>query len=88
LTDQINDIYHNPAGYLDAPANVTGYINHCNVMGQSCTALPNPDSFLWFDPLHPSQRTHQIIAEKFVDVMQGQSEWATYYGEWYCSMQI
>lgn len=26
--------------------------------------------------------TTDELAEKFVDVMQGQSEWATYYGEW------
>ncbi|KAJ9307570.1 CAZyme family CE16 [Paecilomyces variotii] len=77
----ISDIYNNPTAYLNgsAPANVTGYINHCNINGTDCTRMPSPDSYLWFDELHPSQRTDQIIAENFIEVVRGKSKWATYW---------
>jgi hypothetical protein len=34
----IRDIYDNPTGYLNgsAPANVEGFVHHCNVTGQAC----------------------------------------------------
>ncbi|OOF92871.1 carbohydrate esterase family 16 protein [Aspergillus carbonarius ITEM 5010] len=78
----ILDIYNNPTRYLNgsAPANVTGYDHHCNVAGTECYRLSSPDSFLWYDQLHPSQRTDQIIAEEFVKVVRGESRWATYWG--------
>ncbi|RAL01420.1 SGNH/GDSL hydrolase family protein [Aspergillus ibericus CBS 121593] len=77
----VSDIYHHPSGYLNgsAPANVTGYEHHCNVAGTECQTLPSPDSFLWYDQLHPSERTDQIIAEEFVKVVRGESRWATYW---------
>ncbi|KAL1966150.1 hypothetical protein VTN77DRAFT_4702 [Rasamsonia byssochlamydoides] len=75
----ISDIYYHPDEYLAPPANVTGYINHCDVNGNNCQRLPNPDSFLWFDELHPSTRTDQIIAQNFVEVVKGASKYATYW---------
>ncbi|KXT07508.1 hypothetical protein AC579_2173 [Pseudocercospora musae] len=78
----ISDIYHDPSSYLNgtAPLNVTGYVNsHCNATGQACTPDPNPDSFLWYDALHPSEQTERIIAREFVDVVAGGSKWATYW---------
>ncbi|KAK2756084.1 hypothetical protein FQN54_005491 [Arachnomyces sp. PD_36] len=75
----ITHIYNNPSDYLDAPSNVTGYINHCNVDMSECHRLDNPDSFLWYDYSHPSQRTSQVLAENFLDVVKGESEWATYW---------
>ncbi|RAH56722.1 GDSL lipase/acylhydrolase family protein [Aspergillus piperis CBS 112811] len=77
----ISDIYYHPQQYLNgsAPANVTGYIHHCNVAGSECETLSNPDSFLWYDQLHPSQRTDEIIAEEFIKVVKGESEYATYW---------
>lgn len=58
---------------------MTGYINHCNVDMSDCYRLDNPGSFLWFDYVHPSQRTDEIIAETFLDVVKGESKWATYW---------
>lgn len=76
---QISDIYYHPDEYLAPPYNVTGYINHCDDTGNNCQRLPNEDSFLWFDPLHPSERTDQVIAENFVEVVKGVSKYATYW---------
>ncbi|PGH13853.1 hypothetical protein AJ79_03421 [Helicocarpus griseus UAMH5409] len=72
-------IYNNPTEHLAAPANVTGYINHCNVDTSECHRLENPESFMWFDYSHPSERTERIIAQQFLDVVRGESEWATYF---------
>ena len=76
------DIYNNPSEYLNgsAPLNVTGYVNHCNTTGGDCKANKHPDSFMWFDELHPSQQTERVIARNFLDVVKGASKWATYWG--------
>lgn len=57
MPSQIYDIHNNPAEYLNgtAPLNVTGFIHHCNSTGGDCVTEPSPDSFLWYDELHPSQ---------------------------------
>lgn len=75
------DIHNNPAQYLNgsAPLNVTGYDQHCNLTGGDCTRSNNPDSFLWFDELHPSEQTERVVARTFVDVVKGVSPWATYW---------
>ncbi|EAW11701.1 SGNH/GDSL hydrolase family protein [Aspergillus clavatus NRRL 1] len=77
----LSDIYDNPTVYFkgSAPPNVTGYNSHCPVSGGDCTRLPNPELFMWFDELHPSERTDQIIAEEFVKVVEGKSKYATYW---------
>ncbi|PYH41065.1 SGNH/GDSL hydrolase family protein [Aspergillus saccharolyticus JOP 1030-1] len=77
----IQEIYHNPTQYLNgsAPANVTGYEYHCNINGTDCVKSDSPDSFLWFDALHPSERTDQIIAEEFIKVVSGESRFAEYW---------
>ena len=36
--------------------NVTGFVHHCNLIGQACVdedGGKSPDSFLWYDELHP-----------------------------------
>ncbi|KAF4153949.1 hypothetical protein CNMCM6936_001785 [Aspergillus lentulus] len=73
----LSEVYYNPTKYFNgsAPANVTGFNNHCPLSGGECTRLPSPDSFMWFDELHPSQRTDQIIAEEFVKVVRGDIQW-------------
>ncbi|MCJ1255505.1 hypothetical protein MMC24_003321 [Lignoscripta atroalba] len=78
------DIYNNPTMYLNgsAPANVTGFERHCNLNGTVCADFEggeSSDSFLWFDELHPSEQTDRIIAMNFVDVLNGNSSYATYY---------
>ncbi|KAI9654547.1 MAG: hypothetical protein M1821_006637 [Bathelium mastoideum] len=79
----INDIWNQPQKYLNgsAPLNVTGYENHCNANGTDCVDIgaSNPDSFLWYDSLHPSEQTDRIIAQNFVDVVKGKSKFATYW---------
>ena len=79
-TPQILDIYTDPSAYLNgtAPLNVTGYVNHCTVSGSNCTQLSSPDSFLWYDELHPSEQTQRIIAREFVNLLGGNGSYATY----------
>jgi hypothetical protein len=77
------DIYYNPSAYLNgaASANVTGFENHCNNNGTVCSDFEgnSPDSFLWYDELHPSEQTGRIIAKNFVEVLDGTSKYAAYY---------
>lgn len=78
----MTDIHNNPASYLNgtAPYNVTGFIHHCNTTGGDCTTFTNsPDSFTWYDELHPSEQVQRLIAQNFVDVVHGNSSWATYW---------
>lgn len=77
----LTDIYNHPQNYLNgtAPANVTGYVNHCTINGTDCVRQPSPDSYLWFDPLHPSEQAQRIVAREFVSVVRGQSDFATYW---------
>jgi hypothetical protein len=54
----MSDIYDDPTAYLNgsAPANVTGFDHHCNLNGTVCVnedGGKSPDSFLWYDELHP-----------------------------------
>jgi phospholipase/lecithinase/hemolysin len=73
---QLTDIYNNPSQYLNgsAPLDVTGYAN--NVNGSNNTS---PDSFMWYDELHPSEQTDRVIAREFVNVVKGGSKWAAYW---------
>lgn len=76
----ITDIYNNPSGYLDAPANVTGWYHNCDTEGANCVDATNPlDTFLWYDSLHPSERTDEIIAREFIGVIAGNSSYGTHY---------
>lgn len=39
-----------------------------------------PDSFMWYDALHPSEQTSRVIGEEFAKVLKGESgEWITYW---------
>ncbi|GAB7339922.1 hypothetical protein MBLNU457_6445t1 [Dothideomycetes sp. NU457] len=75
------DIHDYPSRYLNGslPYNVTGYINHCSVNGTNCVRQSNPDSYMWFDELHPSEQTERIVARTFLDVINGISPFATYW---------
>jgi phospholipase/lecithinase/hemolysin len=78
----MTDMWMNPSAYLNgtAPLNVTGTVNQCDVQGQNCMKAASPDSYLWFDDLHPSEQTDRIVAREFVGVVGGASKWATYWG--------
>ncbi|KAK3353598.1 hypothetical protein B0T25DRAFT_217399 [Lasiosphaeria hispida] len=79
----LTDIIKKPQDYLDAPYNVTGYFHHCKATNNAdCTDQTNlgPRSgFLWYDELHPSDKTDSIIAEHFLDVVAGKSKYGTRY---------
>lgn len=78
----MNNIYYKPSSYLNgtAPLNVQGVSNVCNLQGANCTASTSPDSFMWFDPLHPSEQTSRVIAREFVNVLSGKSKYSRYWG--------
>lgn len=83
--DLLTDIYYNPTQYLNgtAPANVTGYNNHCNIPDnticyKAAKTRSDYDSFEWYDPLHPSEQTDRVIAKEFVSVIEGRSKYASY----------
>ncbi|KAH9205281.1 acetyl esterase [Leptodontidium sp. 2 PMI_412] len=69
----ITDIYNNPSKYLASPANVTGQYYVCDVAtGSKCTSSSlSLDHYLWYDELHPSEKTDQIIAKEFAKVVNG-----------------
>jgi hypothetical protein len=77
LFPKLTDIYNNPSAYLNgtAPLDVTGYVN------LNGTANVSPDSFMWYDELHPSEQTDRVIAREFVGVVEGNSRWATYWSD-------
>jgi phospholipase/lecithinase/hemolysin len=76
----ITDIYNNPTQYLTSPANVTGQYSLCDLTGANCkNSALSLDHFLWYDELHPSQRTDEIIAKEFANVVKGSSKYATYW---------
>lgn len=77
----MTDMYHNPVDYLNgtAPLNVTGVANQCGVTGGNCTLAASPDSYLWYDALHPSEQTSRVVAREFVNVLRGESKYAAYW---------
>ncbi|KAJ4400277.1 hypothetical protein N0V91_008842 [Didymella pomorum] len=78
----MTDIHSNPSRYLNgtAPLNVTGTAKQCpDTTGTNCTINASPDSFEWFDPLHPSEQTSRIVAREFVNVISGKGKWGTYW---------
>ncbi|KAF2850478.1 carbohydrate esterase family 16 protein [Plenodomus tracheiphilus IPT5] len=78
----MTDIYYHPAQYLNgtAPLVVEGVNRLCDPAGQNCTSSSSPDSYVWYDPLHPSEQTSRVVAREFVKVMGGVSEYAEYWG--------
>jgi hypothetical protein len=74
-------MYNTPSKYLNgtAPLNVKSWINQCGIQqGSPCTEKPSPDSYLWYDELHPSEQADRIVAREFVKVVSGESGYATY----------
>jgi phospholipase/lecithinase/hemolysin len=35
---------------------------------------------MWWDDLHPSEQTQRVIAREFVSVIEGKSQYASYWG--------
>jgi hypothetical protein len=82
VTSLITDIHSNPSKYLNgtAPLNVTGVVHKCDPQGANCTMADSPDSYMWYDEIHPSQQTSRIVAKEFLSVLSGMSRWASYWG--------
>lgn len=79
----MTDIYNNPTAFgIASPANVTGQYYHCDpATGTICTSQSDIglEHFMWYDELHPSQTTDEIIAKEFINVVKGSSTYATYW---------
>lgn len=76
----LTDVYHNPTEYFEAPANVTGHYYACVYNSSVCNTSQFPlHSFMWYDELHPSERTDEIVAKEFLNVVRGNSSYATYW---------
>lgn len=75
------DIHNHPAQFLNGTSGemVNGYVHHCNTMGGNCTLVGDPDSYVWYDELHPSEQTQRWVAREFVGVVGGRSGYATYF---------
>ncbi|KZT59659.1 carbohydrate esterase family 16 protein [Calocera cornea HHB12733] len=73
------DMYNDPGAFLNgsAPYNITGYYRH---HGKNMPG--SPDSYLWWDELHPSEQAFRIVAQQIVDTIAGTSAYATYFGTW------
>lgn len=62
----LTDISTNPSKYLAAPAS-NGYYHHCDPATGACTDLPGSlDQFMWYDELHPSNKTGKIESNPLV----------------------
>ncbi|TVY82306.1 Acetylesterase [Lachnellula suecica] len=75
----LTDVYNNPEQYLTSPVNVTAPYNMCDAAGNCTQSALSLDHYMWFDDLHPSEKTDQAIAHEFVNLVNGNSTYATYY---------
>ena len=71
----VREVYFHPDDHYNGSvaANVTSYVS----LSQETRA--SPDSFMWWDGLHPSEQTGRIIARKFIEVLNGSSKYAQYW---------
>lgn len=77
----LTDIYYNPTAFgLTAPAIVDHPYYLCDTSGANCVSSSiSADHYMWYDELHPSQQTDEAIAKEFVNVVKGDSKYATYW---------
>ncbi|KAI9654163.1 MAG: hypothetical protein M1831_005517 [Alyxoria varia] len=77
------DIYTHPLQYLNGttPPKVDRFINHCNLDSTNCSRASDPDSYVWYDELHPSEQVDRVIAREFTNVLSGTSQFAQYFGQ-------
>lgn len=80
MNQLISDIYYNPSQFLNgtAPLVVDHPVKVCNA-ADVCTVNSSPDSYLWYDDLHPSEQADRNFAKEFLNVIGGTSKYATYY---------
>jgi phospholipase/lecithinase/hemolysin len=72
-------MYQNPKAYFNGtePANAIGSVLTCG-KDKQCVTSPSPDSYLWFDELHPSEQASRLLATEFVKLVSGKSRYASY----------
>lgn len=61
---------------------MTGQYYLCDAeTGATCVSQTgsSPAQWLWYDELHPSERVDQVVAKEFVNVVGGNSTYATYW---------
>ncbi|KAF8863152.1 hypothetical protein BDZ45DRAFT_615857 [Acephala macrosclerotiorum] len=77
----LTDLYYNPTAFgLTAPAIVDKPYYLCDPSGANCVpSSVSLDHYMWYDELHPSQQTDEAIAKEFVNVVKGDSKYATYW---------
>lgn len=74
----LSDIYYDPSAYLDAPANATGFWNHCGyTVNSTCVEANALGTFMWYDELHPSDKVHTFVAKEFIKTVAGNSSYGT-----------
>ncbi|KAL2158886.1 hypothetical protein VTH06DRAFT_2916 [Thermothelomyces fergusii] len=74
----LNDTYNEPTQYLEAPYNVNSYYHQCEPAGSPCSDQPGSlNGYMWYDELHPSNKTSAVIAQNFLDVVAGKSKYGT-----------
>lgn len=74
------DIFDKPAEYLEAPADNLGIYNVWDpVTGVDTPSTLPLASFMWRDPLHPTERTLEYVAKEFVEVVRGKSKYGKVY---------
>lgn len=87
------DIHANPDMYLNGTtaANVTGYHKHCTPddtgAGSVCFLADEdvnggkgePDAWMWYDELHPSEQVDRVVAREFLSVLGGEGRWGEYW---------
>ncbi|KAK5745310.1 hypothetical protein LTR17_001471 [Elasticomyces elasticus] len=82
----VSDVYADPAEYLDhsRSTKASDYEHHCDSAGEHCAYEydhKHPDSFMWWDELHPSGRVHRVIAQEVVQALEGRSRYASYWSD-------
>lgn len=64
----MRDVFNEPAKYLDAPADALGVFNVWDPVPGVNTASSLPlNSFMWYDPLHPSEKTCECWRESTLE---------------------
>jgi phospholipase/lecithinase/hemolysin len=80
----LSNIYYNPSAYLNGsrPITVQDWERQCDPTGEECVFRndgESPDSFMWWDELHPSEQVHRLLAKEVLETLDGRSEYATYW---------
>lgn len=72
------DLRADPTRYYTEPVNITGSWRGCGDAG--CWQSTNPQSsFVWYDEVHPSERTCEHVADEFIKLLDGRSRYGVTY---------